>query len=254
MVCSQIKKARFSRLAALSTLRGLVMFALLAGFVQEAAAANTYRYKDDSGRQIYGSTVPPQFVRNGYEILNERGVVIQVVPRALTPAELAAQEAQRAEQEAADAAAQEQQRADNLLLRLYRSPDEIARKRDESVTIIEGQITALVASLAKVEAEVKRLEGLMASQSANGGTPAALTVETLRIQTEERDRLLTLRTRLDTDRSSAMAEADRDMKRLAELMGLPPPTEQPAEEEPAATEEEPSATEKEPLAEESATD
>jgi hypothetical protein len=246
-VCSQTNNARFSRLAASSKLRALVMFALLAGFIQDAAAANTYRYKDDNGRLIYGSTVPPQFVRNGYEILNERGVVIQVVPRALTAAEIAAQEAQRAEQEAADAVAREQQRADNLLLRLYRSPDEIARKRDESVTIIDGQITALVASLGKVEAEVTRLEGVVANQTANGGAAAAQTLETLRIQADERDRLVTLRTRLDMERATAIADADRDMKRLAELMDLPPPTEQPA-----AAEQEPSATE--PSTEEPATD
>jgi hypothetical protein len=236
MVCSQTKKARFSRLAASSKLRAVVMFVLLAGFMHDAAAANTYRYKDDRGRLIHGSTVPPQFVRNGYEVLNERGVVIQTVPRALNEQELAAQEAQRAEQEAIEAAAAEQQRADNLLLRLYRSPDEIARKRDESVTIIDGQITALVASLSKVETEVKRLEGVIANQTANGGAPVAQTVETLRIQTEERDRLATLHTRLDAERASAIADADRDMKRLAELLDLPPPTEQPAEEAPSAEE------------------
>jgi hypothetical protein len=234
MVCSRIKNARFSRLVTSSKLRAVVLCVLCAGFMHEAAAANTYRYKDDNGRVIHGSTVPPQFVKNGYEILNERGVVIQTVARALTEAELAAQEAQRAEREAAEALAREQQQADSLLLRLYRSPEEIARKRDERVTIIDGQITALVASLQKAEAEVTRLEELIKTQTAGGAAAAEQTVEALRIQTDERDRLVALHARLDTDRASALADAERDMKRLAELMGLPPPDlETVAEEAPA---------------------
>lgn len=200
-----------------------VAFLLTAGFVQDVLAANTYRYKDDSGRIIHGSTVPPQFVKNGYEILNERGVVIQTIPRALTPAEIAAQEAQQAEREAAEALARQQQEADSLLLRLYRSPDEIARKRDERVTIIDGQITALLASLQKVETEVAKQQKLVDDQKTAGEEPSPQTVEALRIQTEERDRLVALRERLDSDRSTALADAARDMKRLAELLGLPPP-------------------------------
>lgn len=205
-----------------TTGRVFVLFALLAGFALDAAAANTYRYRDDQGRIVHANTVPPQFVKNGYEVLNERGVVIQVVPRALTPAELAAQEAVREEQEAAEALVRAREEADRMLMRLFRSPDEIARKRDERVTIIEGQLTALLASLAKVEAEVTRLQGVVAAQSGEGKTPPAQTVETLRIQQDEMNRLLTQRDRLQNDRDTAVSDAERDMKRLAELMGLPP--------------------------------
>src|SRR5690606_24390056 len=123
------------------------------GFALDAYA-NTYRYKDDRGRTVHGSTVPPQYVKNGYEVLNDRGQVIQVVPRAKTPEELAAEEATREQREAEEAIARAQREKDNLLLRLYRSPDEIARKRDERVKLIDGQLTALAAALSKVETEM----------------------------------------------------------------------------------------------------
>jgi hypothetical protein len=215
----------------------VLLLTLSIGLVHEAVAANTHRYKDDSGRTIHASTVPPQIVKNGYEVLNERGVVIQTVPRALTAAELAAQESQRAAQEAAALAARQQEEADNLLMRLYRSPEEIARKRDERVTIIDGQLTALVASLGKVGADVAAIQAAVDSQTANGGTVVPQTAENLRIQTAEKDRLLALRARLDSERATAIADADRDMKRLAQLLGLPPPEETPAATEEAAAEE-----------------
>jgi hypothetical protein len=195
-----------------------LLLVLAVGFASEAAA-NTYRYVNDRGQTVYASTVPPQYVKNGYEVLNDRGQVIQVVPRALTGDELAAQEAARAQQLADEAAQRVQQEADNLLMRLYRSPDEIARKRDERVKLIDGQLTALLASLEKVQAEVTKLQTNVDSQVAAGKEAPSQTVETLRIQNEELARLTTQRDRLEADKAAAISEAERDMKRLSELLG-----------------------------------
>ena len=57
----------------------------------QSEAANLYKYTDDQGREIVGSRVPAEFVRNGYQILNERGQVIEVVERSLSAEELAVQ-------------------------------------------------------------------------------------------------------------------------------------------------------------------
>ena len=54
-------------------------------------AANIYRYYDNQGNLFHGSQVSPEFVKNGYEVLNEKGQVIQTVARALTEEEREAQ-------------------------------------------------------------------------------------------------------------------------------------------------------------------
>lgn len=200
-----------------------LVLALSLGVAYEAAA-NSYRYTDDRGRVVHGSTVPPQFVKNGYEVLDDRGRVIQVVPRALTEQELAEQEAARAQQLAAEADARKQQEADNLLLRLYRSPDEIARKRDERIVLIDGQLTATSAAVTKLEGEVAALQKTVDDQVAAGREAPAQTLETLRIQQEELARVTAQRDRLQSDKATAIADAERDMKRLAELLGLPEDT------------------------------
>jgi hypothetical protein len=201
--------------------RTLLVLVLVAGFAHEAAAANTYRYINDRGQTVHGSTVPPEFAKNGYEVINERGIVIQVVPRALTPAELAEQEATRAQREAEEAAARAAQEADSLLLRLYRSPEEVARKRDERLMLIDGQLIALLASQEKLEAEVATLQKRVDTETAAGREAPAQTVEALRIQQDELSRMITQHARLTSDRATAVADAERDMKRLAELLGLP---------------------------------
>ena len=199
---------------------------VLAVCAVQSAFANTYRYIDDRGRTVHASTVPPQFVKNGYEVLNDRGQVIQVVPRAPTPEEIAAQAAVREQQLAAEAEARRQQEADNLLLRLYRSPDEIARKRDERVLLLDGQLTALLAALSKLEDEVAAIQESIDNVTAAGNVVPEQTLETRRIRQEELDRMIVQRDRLETDKATALAEAERDMARLADLLGLP--------EEPAA--------------------
>lgn len=200
------------------TERALLLPVLLAGFMLQAEAANIYKYVDANGRTVFNSSVPTEYVKNGYTVLNEKGQVIEVVPRAATAEERAAQAAQAEAQRVAEEAAQAQQEADGLLLRLYRTPEEIARKRDERVGQIDAQSTTLTASLAKAESEITRLQGVIKNQGAN---PQPQTQELMRIQEQERDKLTTQLQRLDQDKAAAVAEAERDIKRLGELLGLP---------------------------------
>ena len=49
----------------------------------DSQARELYRYTNDQGNMVVDYQVPPQYVPNGYEILNEKGMVIEVVPREL---------------------------------------------------------------------------------------------------------------------------------------------------------------------------
>ncbi|MES2606259.1 MAG: DUF4124 domain-containing protein, partial [Pseudomonadota bacterium] len=126
---------------------------------QHAMAANIYRYMDENGRTVFNSFIPPEYVKNGYTILNERGQVIQEVPRALTAEELAAQKAGK-EVEAqvlADLIAREE--ADKLLIRLFRAPEEIERKRDNSLDQLQTQRDLVLLNMSKTDEEIARLQG-----------------------------------------------------------------------------------------------
>ena len=83
--------------------------------ISQADAANLYKYKDDQGREITGSRVPAEFVKNGYQVLNERGQVIEVVQRTLTAEERAAQSEQLEQQRLLEQAALRQEEEDRML-------------------------------------------------------------------------------------------------------------------------------------------
>src|SRR5690554_7496323 len=76
---------------------GLVAACLL--FSQTSDASQLYRFKVD-GKTFIEHHIPPQYADYGYEVLNNRGIVVEVVPPAPTKEELEAMAAQKAADEA----------------------------------------------------------------------------------------------------------------------------------------------------------
>jgi hypothetical protein len=204
-----------------------LLFAALMVAAQPGYPANIYKYTDSNGRTVFNSMIPAEYARNGYEILNERGQVIQVVPPAPTAAELAARAAAEEARRIADEARRAQQEADNLLIRLYRSPDEIAKKRDDKLAQLDVQALALEVNIAKAATEIARLQQLVDNNRNANREPPAETLDALRVQEEENARQIVQLQRIEEEKAAAVAEADRDIKRLSELLGLPA-AEQPA--------------------------
>ena len=62
-------------------------------------------------------TVPPEFVSRGYEVLNEEGKVIRVVPRALTEEENKQRNAEQKQAESAEAEERRLREWDESLMR-----------------------------------------------------------------------------------------------------------------------------------------
>ena len=199
----------------------LLLLVLLQAISSPAMAANIYRYVDNQGRMVWDSKIPSQYVKNGYSILNERGQVIQVVPRALTPEEIAQQSQALEAQKQAEAAERAQLEADSLLLRLFRSPEDIERKRDEKLEQLDVQRTVLSAARNKTQEEVTRLEGILTRSEQANLDPSPDTIESLKFQTAEIERLQGLLTNLDVEAEQAVADAARDIGRLKELLNLP---------------------------------
>jgi len=135
-----------------------ILLLISALFISQANAANLYKYKDDQGREITGSCVPAEFVKNGYQVLNERGQVIEVVQRTLTAEERAAQSEQLEQQRLLEQAALRQEEEDRMLLRLYRTPEEVVRRRDATIEQLEAQMIVLNSLLEDAEEKLAELE------------------------------------------------------------------------------------------------
>jgi len=134
--------------------------------------------------------VPAEFVKNGYQVLNERGQVIEVVQRTLTAEERAAQSEQLEQQRLLEQAALRQEE-DRMLLRLYRTPEEVVRRRDATIEQLEAQMIVLNSLLEDAEEKLAELEQRVVNNE-NAGTqiPANLAAQ-VEDASNERNRLAT---------------------------------------------------------------
>ncbi len=186
----------------------------------QSEAANLYKYTDDQGREIVSSRVPAEFVRNGYQILNERGQVIEVVERSLSAEELAVQSEEKKSLRLAEQARLEQEAADTMLLRLYRSPEEVIRRRDSTVSELDGQFTVLSSLLEDVEEKLAELEQKVVNNENAGNEVLAHLIAQVEDATVERDRLSRQVTRISNEKEEAIVTAQNNIDRLKELLSL----------------------------------
>lgn len=85
-----------------------------------AEARQFFRYEDANGQTVINSSIPPEFVKKGYEIIDDKGVVLRVVAPQLSEEAI---RNRRAEEQRIE----EQRTRDAELVKLYRSPGDVER-------------------------------------------------------------------------------------------------------------------------------
>jgi len=188
-------------------IRSIVALGLLTATL--ADAAELYRYTDERGVVVLDRHgVPPQHIGRGYEVLNEQGRVVRVVPPAPT-----AEEMQRQQQAKARAA------ADVQLLRLYASPDDVDRARKRKLAELDSIIGITQSNLQSLRTQQETLRTQAAQHERAGReVPQNLLTQIANLEKEQaglqRDQVRYQRAKVEADASFA-----RDRERVAELLG-----------------------------------
>ncbi len=123
-------------------------------------AAKLYKWVDEEGHTHYSDKLPPTEVKRERSQLDEHGVTIDHVDAAKTPEQLrqeAEEERLRREQEKL---AEKQRQEDRVLLRTFRSEDDIIMARD-------GQIQAVDTYIRVTESNIKRLKHTLTEMQKN---------------------------------------------------------------------------------------
>jgi len=142
-----------------------------------ADARNLYRYRDDNGVLVVDFHVPAEYVDNGYEVINDAGVVVDVVPRALTNNERQDATLQRRlQQEAADERIRLQQWDESLLLR-YSSVEDIEAARDRSLRDLKIRVSILKSNRRSLRQKVENTQARVAEAERAGRQPTAQDLE-----------------------------------------------------------------------------
>jgi hypothetical protein len=121
------------------TLALLIPALLLSGLASNAQAG-LYRWVDEDGSVHYSDSVPPTQIEKGHTELSEEGIRINSIPPVKTPEELRREKELERLRAQHERLVQKQRSADLVLLRTFRSEDDIKIARDEKLAAVDVMI------------------------------------------------------------------------------------------------------------------
>ena len=186
-----------------------VLLALL--LLQPLAAVSgeqLYRYRNAQGVQVLDRLgVPAEFIGNGYEVLNEQGRVIDVVPPAPS-----AEERQRLVEEKAKAG------SDAQLMRLYSTVEDVDRALSRKLVEVDGLITVAKSNQRSLRTQQRNLQSQAAELERSGRpVPEHLIVQMNNLKSEQLQLDKDIE-RYQATRAQSEASYNADRVRLAELL------------------------------------
>lgn len=173
-----------------------------------ANAAEVYRYLNDKNLPVLDRQgVPPQYIGKGYEVLNEQGRVIKVIPPAPSEAER-----KRMAEDKARAS------SDAQLMRLYSTQEDIDRALDRKLAEVDGLIGVATGNKQSLRTQQVNLQSQAAELERSGReVPAHLVaqIENLKLEQAQLDKDIA---RYKVVRTEAEATFAADRARLGELL------------------------------------
>lgn len=137
-----------------------------------------YRYLNEQGNIVVDQQIPNEYVSGGYEVINEKGIVLEVVPRALTPEEQIIEFERKRAEEAAQAEENRLKAWDESLLLRYSTVADIEAARERALDSLRIRLSILNANRRSLVQRVENYQAQAAEIERTGGT-----VDKLRLRT-----------------------------------------------------------------------
>ncbi len=131
-------------------------------------ARELYRYHNDKGNMVVDYQVPPEYVPLGYEVLNEKGMVIEVVPRELTEEEKANRDIRVRLEEEARAEQERLREWDESLLLRYSTIEDIEAARERALRELRIRVSILKSNKRSLKHQVESYQAQAADQERRG--------------------------------------------------------------------------------------
>ncbi len=163
--------------------------------------------------------MPPTDARRQRELMNQRGVVKQIIPAEKTPEEIAAENRQIEEQK-------RQAEYDRYLLQAYQSVGELERTRDERMAALDGRMTQAQKALTDNTAALEDLRKRDAAGPAAGDDLDPTLKRKIREFAQARDENISAIERIKQERVGLTEQFARDIRRyqlLRETARVPLP-------------------------------
>ena len=185
-----------------------------------AAGKNMYRYRNAEGVLVVDYQVPVEYVKGGYEVINDEGIVIKVVPRELTEEELKERDAELKRQEAARAEEERLRKWDETLMLRYSAVEDIEAARDRALRDLQIRLSILKGNRRSLKQKVENYQAQAADMERRGmevDVERLRAIETLQSEIASTDRAILDR---QADIEELAATYQLDIERFEQLLEM----------------------------------
>lgn len=140
---------------------------LVLALSSQVLEARMYRYKNAEGKTVVSSTLPPKFSQDGYEILNNSGLVIKTVAPRKTAEQIRQDVINKDKLIKEERIRREEEQLDTILMNSYTDISDIERARDNeligksrSIVLLKQNIRRLTRLLEDTQNRAARDERL----------------------------------------------------------------------------------------------
>ena len=179
------------------------------------AGPNTYRYKDNEGVLHIGYSIPPEYIDNGYEVVNDSGIVLKTVLPKKVLEEQSAQQLAEAEKRHKY---KMQKAKDEALMRYYSSPEDVERARQRKLTQFDNFIRIQERNISSHRAKMKSLQAQAATLERSGRSVPESVLETLKTLEQKIDDSVAAIAAKRSEKETVYAAFETDKKRVEYLL------------------------------------
>ncbi|MEJ2621835.1 MAG: DUF4124 domain-containing protein [Candidatus Thiodiazotropha sp.] len=131
-------------------------------------AGRLYKWVDDDGRTHYSDKLPPSETHRARTQLDKQGVTIKQVGAAKTDEELRQQQEQERLRLERQRVLEKQQALDNVLLRTFRTEDDILMTRDGQLQAVDTHIRVTQSNIKRLKSNLDDMEQFAAQRELSG--------------------------------------------------------------------------------------
>jgi hypothetical protein len=206
-----------------STSSTLIAASLLLAFATVGETRNMYRYTNADGVTVVDYQVPTDYVARGYEILNDEGVVLEVVPRSLTEEEKKDRNAQQALDAQAKAEEKRLQEWDESLLLRYSTVADIEAAKERALRDLRIRLSILKGNRRSLKQQVENYQAQAADLERSGQTvdvARLVAIEDMQAEIDATERSIADRAQEIEDVSTAYQQDIERFEMLLEVVEL----------------------------------
>lgn len=128
-------------------------------------------WKNDLGIRECGNTVPPEYSQRRIEVLNDRGLVVDVIEPPKSREQLEKERIEEQKRKAQEAARKEQAHQDAILLNSYATERDLIIARDTNVRAVKGQLDIAENNLKMLQNSLADLQTQAGNYERSGKQP-----------------------------------------------------------------------------------